>query len=69
MLAYLHTGRLLAQQAERWPERQPLAHRFLQRTIGMCALIARRITRGDREPLEVIRQWSAETTDATMRSN
>jgi hypothetical protein len=69
MLAYLHTGRLLAQQAERWPERRPLARRFLQRTSDMCALIARRITRGDREPLDVIRQLPAEITDATTRSN
>lgn len=69
MLAYLHTGRLLAQQAERWPERRPLARRFLQRTSDMCALNARRITRGDREPLAVIHQRPAETTDATTRSN
>jgi alkylation response protein AidB-like acyl-CoA dehydrogenase len=71
MLAYLHTGRLLVQQAECWPERRPLARRFLQRTNDMCALIARRITRGDREALELIRQWPpvAETTDATTRSN
>jgi alkylation response protein AidB-like acyl-CoA dehydrogenase len=69
MLAYLHTGRLLAQHAERWPERRPLARRFLQRTSDMCALIARRVTRGDREPLEVIRHWPAEITDATTRSN
>jgi alkylation response protein AidB-like acyl-CoA dehydrogenase len=68
MLAYLHTGRLLAQQVERWPERQPLARRFLRRTSDMCALNARRITRGDREPLEVIRQWRADTTEPTTRS-
>ena len=69
MLAYLHTGRLLAQQAERWPERRPLARRFLQRASDMCGLNARRITRGDREPLEVIHQWRADTTDPTTRSN
>jgi hypothetical protein len=56
MLAYLHTGRLLAQQAERWPERRPLAGRFLQRTSDMCALNVRRITRADREPLQVMPQ-------------
>jgi len=71
MLAYLHTGRLLAQQAERWPERRPLARRFLQRTSDLCALIACRVTRGDREALDVIRQWPpvVDTTDATTRSN
>jgi alkylation response protein AidB-like acyl-CoA dehydrogenase len=57
MLAYLHIGRLLAQQAQRWPERRPLAERFLKRTSDVCALNARRITRGDREVLEAIRQW------------
>src|SRR5919201_1077142 len=32
MLAYLHIGRLLGQQAQRWPERQHLAERFMRRT-------------------------------------
>src|SRR4051794_5388071 len=48
MLAHLHIGRLLAQQADRWPERRPQAERFLRRTTDICALNARRITRGDR---------------------
>ena len=61
MLAHLHIGRLLAQQAQRWPERRPLAERFLKRTSDVCTLNARRIMRGDREPLEAIEQWRAET--------
>src|SRR6266851_4402451 len=61
MLAHLHIGRLLAQQTQRWPERLPLAERFLKRTGDVCALNARRIMRGDREPLEVIKRWQSET--------
>src|SRR6266851_1346610 len=61
MLAYLHVGRLLAQQAQRWPERRPIAERFLNRTSDVCALNARRIMRGDREPLEAIAEWHAGT--------
>jgi hypothetical protein len=61
MLAYLHTGRLLAQQVQRWPERRPLAERFLKRTSDVCALNARRIVRGDREPLQAIRLWHGGT--------
>jgi hypothetical protein len=57
MLAHLHIGRLLAQQAERWPERRPLAERFLGRATDVCSLNARRITRGDRSPLEAIQAW------------
>ncbi len=61
MLAHLHIGRLLAQQARRWPERRPIAERFLKRTSDVCALNARRIMRGDREPLEAIAEWHVET--------
>jgi 3-(methylthio)propanoyl-CoA dehydrogenase len=61
MLAYLHVGRLLAQQAQRWPERRPLAERFLRRTSDVCALNARQIVRGERDALEAIQQWHAET--------
>ncbi len=61
MLAHLHIGRLLAQQAQRWPARRPLAERFLKRTGDVCALNARQIMRGDREALEAIEQWHAET--------
>jgi hypothetical protein len=59
MLAHLHIGRLLAQQAERWPERTPLAERFLRRTVDVCTLNARRIMRGDRDALEAIETWRA----------
>ena len=61
MLAFLHAGRLLAQQAERWPERRPLAERFLRRTSDVCTLDARRIMRGERDALEAIQQWRAAT--------
>lgn len=61
MLAHLHIGRLLAQQAERWPERRPLARRFLRRTSDVSAMHARSITRGDRDALEVIRAWHGQT--------
>ena len=57
MLAYLHTGRLLGQQAQRWPARQSLAERFMKRTADMCALEARRVVRGDRDALQAIEQW------------
>jgi hypothetical protein len=60
MLAHLHIGRLLAQQAQRFPERRPLARRFLRRTSDVCTLNARRITRGDRSALEAIQQWRVE---------
>jgi hypothetical protein len=62
MLAHLHIGRLLAQQAERWPERRPLAERFMRRTADVCALNARRIVRGDRDALEAIEAWHASAT-------
>jgi 3-(methylthio)propanoyl-CoA dehydrogenase len=61
MLAYLHAGRLLAEQAQRWPERRPLAERFLRRANDVCMLNARRIMRGDRDVLERILRWHAET--------
>ena len=62
MLAHLHIGRLLAQQAARWPERQELAERFLRRTTDVCTLNARRIMRGDRDALEQIDQWRGRGT-------
>jgi hypothetical protein len=62
MLAHLHIGRLLAQQAERWPERGPLAERFMRRTADVCALNARRIMRADRDALEAIQEWHASAT-------
>jgi hypothetical protein len=57
MLAHLHIGRLLAEQAERWPERRPLARRFLVRTSDVCALNARRIGRGDPDVARAIAAW------------
>jgi 3-(methylthio)propanoyl-CoA dehydrogenase len=57
MLAHLHIARLLAQQAQRWPARRPLAERFVRRAADICALNARRIVRGDRDALEAIQQW------------
>jgi hypothetical protein len=62
MLAHLHIGRLLAQQAERWPERLPLAERFLRRASDVCLMNARRITRGDRDALKAIEQWRGRVT-------
>src|SRR5260370_14971419 len=47
MLAYLHVGRLLAQQAQPWPARLPFGSGFLKRSAGVCALHARRIMPGD----------------------
>jgi hypothetical protein len=61
MLAHLHISRLLAQQAQRWPDRAPLAERFMRRTTDLCSLNAKRITRGERDALQVIDQWRAET--------
>ncbi len=62
MLAHLHIARLLGQQALRRPERQPLAERFARRTVDVCTLNARRITRGDREVLDSIRLWRGQET-------
>jgi hypothetical protein len=62
MLAHLHIGRLLAQQAARWPERRPLAERFLRRASDVCTLNARRIMRGDRSALEAVEAWQASIT-------
>ncbi|HEV7663005.1 MAG TPA: acyl-CoA dehydrogenase family protein [Chloroflexota bacterium] len=61
MLAVLHAGRLLAQQAQRWPERTAVAERFLKRASDVCALNARRIMRRDRDALRAIEEWRAET--------
>jgi alkylation response protein AidB-like acyl-CoA dehydrogenase len=61
MLAHLHISRLLAQQARQWPERRPLAERFMRRTVDVCHLNARRIRRGERDTLEAIGQWRAAT--------
>jgi alkylation response protein AidB-like acyl-CoA dehydrogenase len=57
MLAHLHIGRLLAEQAQRWPERRPLARRFLVRASDVCALNARRIGRCETDVAEAIAAW------------
>lgn len=57
MLAHLHAARLLAQQAQRWPERATVARRFLQRAEDVCAAQAREIMRGDRDVLRAIDEW------------
>jgi len=61
MLAHLHISRLLMQQSQRWPERQPLAERFLRRTSDVCTLNSRRIMRNERDALQAIEQWRAAT--------
>ncbi len=61
MLAHLHITRLLAQQAQRWPERTSLAERFARRTSDVCSSNARRIMSGDRDALQAIEQWHVET--------
>ncbi|GAC1315163.1 MAG: hypothetical protein NVSMB2_06020 [Chloroflexota bacterium] len=57
MLAHLHTARLLAQQARRWPDRAPIARRFLSRSEDVCRENARQIMRGDRDALAAIHRW------------
>lgn len=61
MLAYLHIARLLGQQAARWPERQPLAARFLRRAAQLTRANRRIVESGDREVLVTIDRWQAET--------
>ncbi|HEX8968270.1 MAG TPA: acyl-CoA dehydrogenase family protein [Chloroflexota bacterium] len=62
MLAALHIGRLLGQQAARWPARRPVAERFMRRAADVCTLNSRRIVRGERDTLEAIQRWHAEAT-------
>ena len=59
MLAHLHAARLLAQQAARFPERQPLARRLLRRAAHVARTNRSIIESGDREPLEAIAGWRA----------
>jgi 3-(methylthio)propanoyl-CoA dehydrogenase len=59
MLAHLHIGRLLGQQAACWPERRPLAERFLRRASDVCDAHARTIMRRDRDALDAIERWRA----------
>jgi alkylation response protein AidB-like acyl-CoA dehydrogenase len=46
MLAHLHIARLLAQQAQVWPERTALAERFLARAQAVCEVESKYV-RGD----------------------
>jgi len=57
MLAHLHAARLLAQQAQRFPGREPLALRAMRRAAGVAADGARAIKSGDRSTLDAIAGW------------
>ncbi len=57
MLAHLHAARLLAQQAQRFPVRSPLALRAMRRAAGVAADGARAIKSGDRSTLDAIAAW------------
>jgi hypothetical protein len=45
MLAHLHIARLLAQQAQVWPERTPIADRFMARTQVVCEVESKFVRR------------------------
>jgi alkylation response protein AidB-like acyl-CoA dehydrogenase len=57
MLAHLHAARLLAQQAQRYPERLPPAERAMRRAAAVAADSARAIKSGDRSTLNQISIW------------
>lgn len=57
MLAHLHAARLLAQQAQRFPVRSPLALRATRRAASVAADGARAIKSGDRSTLDAIAAW------------
>lgn len=57
MLAHLHAARLLAQQAQRHPQRLPVATRAMRRAAAVCADGSRAIRSGDRSTLEAIARW------------
>jgi alkylation response protein AidB-like acyl-CoA dehydrogenase len=57
MLAHLHVARLLADQAQRFPDRLPLAKRAMRRAAQVTASNAFAIKSGDRSALEVIAEW------------
>ena len=57
MLAHLHAARLLAQQAQRFPVRSPLALRAMRRAASVAADGARAINSGDRSTLDAIAAW------------
>lgn len=57
MLAHLHAARLLAQQAQRFPGRSPLALRAMRHAASVAADGARAIKSGDRSTLDAIAAW------------
>ena len=57
MLAHLHAARLLAQQAQRYPERLPLAERAMRRAAQVAAVGAAAIKSGDCSTLDAIARW------------
>jgi 3-(methylthio)propanoyl-CoA dehydrogenase len=57
MLAHLHAGRLLAEQAQSFSERLPLALRSMRRAAQVASTSAGAIKSGDRSALEAIAAW------------
>ena len=57
MLAHLHAARLLAEQAQHYPERLPVAKRAMRRAVLVAAEGAAAIKSGDRSTLQAIEQW------------
>ncbi len=57
MLAHLHAARLLAQQAQRFPGRSPVALRAMRRAASVAADGARAVKSGDRSTLDAIAAW------------
>jgi hypothetical protein len=62
MLAYLHAARLLARQAQFYPQRLPLAERAMRRAAQVAAEGARVIKSGDRSTLQTIAQWQGQVS-------
>ena len=58
MLAHLHAARLLAEQAQRFPQRLPLALRAMRRAEQVTSSNAIAIKSGDRSALEAIAAWA-----------
>jgi alkylation response protein AidB-like acyl-CoA dehydrogenase len=57
MLAHLHAARLLAEQAQRYPERRLLAERAMRRAALVAAEGTAAIKSGDRSTLQAIDRW------------
>jgi hypothetical protein len=57
MLAHLHAARLLAEQAQLFPDRLPLAERAMRRAAAVVVDGARAIKSGDRSALDAIARW------------